>query len=50
MGGGEWLDELHRVEEEVKVTLLLGEGVEGACNRVMVELILCSVIFGYKME
>ncbi len=46
VGGGEWLDELHRVEEEVKVALLLWKGVEGVCNIVMVELVLCSVMIG----
>ena len=32
------------------MALLLGKGVEGVCNIVMVELVLCSVIVGYKME
>ncbi len=29
------MDEFWRVDEEVKVALLLGKGVEGICNRVM---------------
>ena len=32
---GKWLDEFWRVDEEGKVSLLLGKRVEDICNRVM---------------
>ena len=32
VGAREWLDEFWRVDEQGKVTLLLGKGVEGVCN------------------
>ena len=35
VGAREWLDEFWRVNEEGKIALLLGNGVEGICNRVM---------------
>ena len=38
MGGRQWLDKFWRVDEEGKVALLLGKGVEGICNRVMEEV------------
>ena len=42
-GASEWLDEFLRVDEEGKVPLLLGIGVEGICNRVMLEVGECIV-------
>ena len=41
MGTRESLDEFLRVEEEKKVALLLGKGVEGICNRVIVDVGEC---------
>ena len=35
VGAREGLDELWRVNEEGKVALLMGKGVEGICNRMM---------------
>ena len=40
----QWFDEFWRVDEKGKVALLLGNGVEGICNRVMEnggECVLC---------
>ena len=31
----DWLNEFWRVDDEGKVALLLGKGVEGICNRVV---------------
>ena len=33
VGAREWLDEFWKVDEERKVILLLGKGVEGICNK-----------------
>ena len=41
VGGREWLDEFWRVDEEGKVALLLGKGVEGICNRVLEDVGEC---------
>ena len=41
MGAREWLDEFWIVDEEGKVTLLLGRGVEGICNKVMADVEEC---------
>ena len=41
VGSGEWLDEFWRVDEEGKVALLLGKGVEGICNRVIEDVGEC---------
>ena len=43
MGAGERLDEFWRVDEDRKVALLLGEGMEGIYNKVMVEVVECIV-------
>ena len=40
-GAREWLDEFWGVDEEGKVILLLGKGVEGRCNRVMADVGEC---------
>ena len=37
----EWLDESWGVDEERKVALVLGEGVEGICNSVMEDVGEC---------
>ena len=41
VGTREWLDEFWRVDEEGKVALLWGKGVEGICNRVMEDVGEC---------
>ena len=43
VGTGEQLDEFWRVDEDGKVVLLLGKGVEGVCNRVIEEVGECVV-------
>ena len=37
----EWLDEFWRMDEEVKLSLLLGNEVEGICNSVMEDVGEC---------
>ena len=41
-----WLVEFWRVDMEKKVTFLLGKGVEGICDRVMVERGVRRVLVG----
>ena len=41
VGAREWLDEFWRVDEEGKLAMLLGKGVEGICNRVMEDVGEC---------
>ena len=46
---GKWLDKLWREDEDGKVALLLGKGVEGICNRVVEdvgECVLLGVVAG----
>ena len=46
VGAREWLDEFWREDEEGKVALLLGKGVEGICNRVIGCGRVCIVLVG----